>query len=111
MNRKELTKIFMMISNLKNPLVSRIYIKNNSALKGLMHLYFTCRIDLTPEDPRWVGAWWLGYVIAGFMGITVALFMCCFPREFPGNIADTPVHTKHLYNILYNVGPTLKTLG
>ena len=32
MNRKELTKLFMMISNLENPLVSAVYTKNIQGL-------------------------------------------------------------------------------
>ena len=38
MNQKELTKTFMMISNLKNPLVA-MFFRINSALKGLKSLY------------------------------------------------------------------------
>ena len=38
MNKKEPTKTFKMISNLKNPLVSKIVIKNQpEGLKGLAH--------------------------------------------------------------------------
>jgi hypothetical protein len=41
-------------------------------------------IDITFVDPRWVGAWWLGFVIsvAGFVIIAVPLFG--FPKRLPG---------------------------
>ncbi|XP_077869770.1 solute carrier organic anion transporter family member 5A1-like [Saccoglossus kowalevskii] len=31
-------------------------------------------IELTPQDPRWVGAWWLGYLIDAIL-----LFLCAIP--------------------------------
>lgn len=41
-------------------------------------------IDITFVDPRWVGAWWLGFAIsvAGFLVIAVPLFG--FPKRLPG---------------------------
>ncbi|XP_042592064.1 solute carrier organic anion transporter family member 1C1-like [Cyprinus carpio] len=41
-------------------------------------------ISITPGDARWVGAWWLGYLIAGL--ITTALSRCRFwflPKSLP----------------------------
>lgn len=40
-------------------------------------------IDLSPGDPRWVGAWWIGYVIASFAGFSVSLLFACYSRELP----------------------------
>ncbi|XP_078514716.1 solute carrier organic anion transporter family member 2B1-like [Lissotriton helveticus] len=38
-------------------------------------------IVLTPKDPRWVGAWWMGFLVAGsVMGLS-ALPIFFFPRE------------------------------
>jgi hypothetical protein len=42
------------------------------------------RIDITPDDPSWIGAWWIGFVISGIGGLSVAFIMGCFPRELPG---------------------------
>ena len=39
---------------------------------------------MTPEDPRWIGAWWLGYLVGGsFLCLTSVLFLG-FPHELPG---------------------------
>ena len=35
--------------------------------------------DLTPEDPRWVGAWWLGFVILGSGAIITSVPTFFFP--------------------------------
>ena len=37
-------------------------------------------IDIGPEDPRFIGAWWLGLVILGFISMFIAVPMMCFPR-------------------------------
>ncbi|XP_013383827.1 solute carrier organic anion transporter family member 4C1, partial [Lingula anatina] len=40
-------------------------------------------VNITPQDPRWVGAWWLGFVMAGFLAWTVTVALCAYPRELP----------------------------
>ncbi|XP_019637013.1 PREDICTED: solute carrier organic anion transporter family member 4A1-like [Branchiostoma belcheri] len=40
---------------------------------------------LTPWDPRWVGNWWLGFPVLGFLGILVAIPLLAFPRKLPGS--------------------------
>ena len=39
---------------------------------------------LDPQDPRWVGAWWIGYVIAGAFLIVSCVILLGFPRDLPG---------------------------
>ncbi|XP_072042446.1 solute carrier organic anion transporter family member 5A1-like [Amphiura filiformis] len=34
-------------------------------------------------DPRWIGAWWLGFLACGFFWILLALPMCLYPKELP----------------------------
>ena len=41
-------------------------------------------VHLTPGDPRWIGAWWLGYVIGGSILIFSFMALLGFPRELPG---------------------------
>lgn len=36
---------------------------------------------MTPRDPRWLGAWWLGFVIFGAAGIIVGLPLIFFPKR------------------------------
>ncbi|KAM6986872.1 solute carrier organic anion transporter family member 1C1 [Aplochiton taeniatus] len=40
-------------------------------------------ITITPEDARWVGAWWLGYLIAGVITLLSALPFWFLPRFLP----------------------------
>lgn len=48
-------------------------------------LYFTLEeTDLTPEDPRWIGAWWLGFLVFGCVSLIVMLPVMLFPRKLPG---------------------------
>lgn len=38
-------------------------------------------INLTPKDPRWVGAWWLGFLISAFTVTLAAIPYFFFPKE------------------------------
>lgn len=47
-------------------------------------LYFTLeKTDLTPEDPRWIGAWWLGFLVFGIAAIIFTFPIMLFPRRLP----------------------------
>ncbi|KAG8187150.1 hypothetical protein JTE90_020028 [Oedothorax gibbosus] len=37
-----------------------------------------------PDDPRWVGAWWIGFVLEGFLLLLVAIPISMFPKMPPG---------------------------
>lgn len=42
---------------------------------------------ITTEDPRWLGAWWIGWIILG-AGLTInAFFISLFPKELPRSAA------------------------
>ncbi|CAG0917908.1 unnamed protein product, partial [Notodromas monacha] len=38
---------------------------------------------VTLEDPRWLGAWWLGYLILGSLMIVIGGCLFIFPRKLP----------------------------
>ena len=40
-------------------------------------------IAITPKDPRWVGAWWIGFIISGCIAFILAFFIGAFPQELP----------------------------
>ncbi|BFZ20988.1 hypothetical protein BsWGS_24027 [Bradybaena similaris] len=40
---------------------------------------------LTPRHPKWIGAWWLGYVVFGLLSLVVSVPLFCFPRKLPSN--------------------------
>lgn len=52
---------------------------------GTMNVYIdpwsTPLID--SKDPRWLGAWWLGWYILGFAMVVSSLFIGLFPRVLP----------------------------
>ena len=38
---------------------------------------------LKPTDPRWIGAWWMGFLLVGALAIVSSLPMLFFPRRLP----------------------------
>ncbi|XP_039359759.1 solute carrier organic anion transporter family member 1B3-like isoform X2 [Mauremys reevesii] len=38
-------------------------------------------ITITPKDSRWVGAWWLGFIIAGITNLIAAIPFCFLPKS------------------------------
>ncbi|KAK5599841.1 hypothetical protein CRENBAI_014820 [Crenichthys baileyi] len=47
-------------------------------------------ITITPEDARWVGAWWLGYLIAGVITLLSAIPFWFLPRSLPTAGSSVP---------------------
>ena len=39
---------------------------------------------LSNKDPRWVGAWWMGFLLLGVLILIFTLPMFMFPRQFKG---------------------------
>ncbi len=37
-------------------------------------------LNVTPSDPRWVGAWWGGFIICGFLLIVISIPFFAFPK-------------------------------
>ena len=44
--------------------------------------------DITPQDPRWIGAWWLGFLIFGGVAIIASLPMFFFPKKMRDRRVD-----------------------
>ncbi|KAH8290809.1 hypothetical protein KR054_006054 [Drosophila jambulina] len=40
---------------------------------------------ISREDPRWMGAWWLGWIVLAAMTLISAIFLFMFPRELPSS--------------------------
>ncbi|NXU16670.1 SO2B1 protein, partial [Pardalotus punctatus] len=49
-------------------------------------------VQLTTKDPRWVGAWWLGFLVAASLVAVSALPYFFFPREMPKEVGEL-LHT------------------
>lgn len=39
------------------------------------------KTPLTPTDPQWVGAWWVGFIIFGVLTIVIAPPFFAFPKQ------------------------------
>lgn len=42
---------------------------------------------ITNEDPRWIGAWWLGWIVIALVLIIPSIVISWFPRELPAKAA------------------------
>lgn len=36
---------------------------------------------ISERDPRWVGAWWIGFIAFGAGAILISVPICCFPAS------------------------------
>jgi hypothetical protein len=50
-------------------------------LKLFVNPLLTPTIDT--KHPRWIGAWWLGWIVLGSLMLTLTCFIALFPRELP----------------------------
>ncbi|XP_018594913.1 solute carrier organic anion transporter family member 3A1-like [Scleropages formosus] len=48
----------------------------------------TSMLEITPDDPRWIGAWWGGFLLCGALLFFSALFMFGFPQSLPEHDTD-----------------------
>uniref|UniRef100_W5NAP3 Solute carrier organic anion transporter family member n=1 Tax=Lepisosteus oculatus TaxID=7918 RepID=W5NAP3_LEPOC len=48
----------------------------------------TSKLDITPDDPRWIGAWWGGFLLCGALLFFSALLMFGFPQSLAGQEGD-----------------------
>ncbi|GAB1602741.1 solute carrier organic anion transporter family member 2A1-like [Argonauta hians] len=53
-----------------------------ATLFSRMH-YTLTDVNLSPEDPRWVGAWWLGFLSFGAAAIISCIPLLFFPKRLP----------------------------
>ncbi|XP_077318460.1 solute carrier organic anion transporter family member 4C1 [Lithobates pipiens] len=42
---------------------------------------------LSPDDPRWLGAWWIAFVVVGLTTWLLIMPFSCFPKHLPGTSA------------------------
>ncbi|XP_021367866.1 solute carrier organic anion transporter family member 4A1-like [Mizuhopecten yessoensis] len=49
------------------------------------HVVDPKNIGLSPIDPRWVGAWWLSFLVSGTVMCIVVFPMCAYPKRLPGS--------------------------
>ncbi|CAC5378301.1 SLCO2B [Mytilus coruscus] len=49
-------------------------------------------VNISPRDPRWIGAWWIGFITFGIGSILTGLPVMFFPKRF--HVKPTKVDTK-----------------
>ncbi|XP_041041264.1 solute carrier organic anion transporter family member 4C1-like [Carcharodon carcharias] len=42
------------------------------------------KIPLMPDDPRWLGAWWIGFLLCWILAWCLVIPLSCFPKHLPG---------------------------
>ncbi|XP_059351055.1 solute carrier organic anion transporter family member 74D-like isoform X2 [Daphnia carinata] len=52
--------------------------------------------DVTPKDPRWIGAWWLGMIFVASTILLASFSMFAFPRRLPRKGKRTGQHKKQV---------------
>nr|DBA23381.1 TPA: hypothetical protein GDO54_014297 [Pyxicephalus adspersus] len=53
---------------------------------------------LSPNDPRWLGAWWIAFVIVGLTTWLLIVPFSCFPKHLPGTAAIQSQRTSEAHN-------------
>ncbi|XP_069608341.1 solute carrier organic anion transporter family member 4C1 isoform X2 [Ranitomeya imitator] len=44
-------------------------------------------VPMYPNDPRWLGAWWIAFLIVGLVTWMLIVPFSCFPKHLPGTAA------------------------
>ncbi|NXO03977.1 SO1C1 protein, partial [Rhinopomastus cyanomelas] len=66
-------------------------------------------ITITPQDSRWVGAWWLGFLIGGVISFIAAIPFCFLPKSLKKPEEANKDKTSHA--LLQHRGATKNTLS
>ncbi|XP_050408141.1 solute carrier organic anion transporter family member 4A1 isoform X2 [Patella vulgata] len=55
-------------------------------------------LTIDSDNPRWVGAWWIGFLISGTMALCTAIPLSGFPRSLPGSSIYRAERGKEAYH-------------
>ena len=64
---------------------------------------------ITRRDPRFIGAWWIGFTVIGIFLFFASLPMFLFPRQFKGatikqkDLKDNMKGKKGLFSLLFDL--------
>lgn len=67
-------------------------------------------VQISVRDPRWIGAWWLGFIVFGLLAMIVSIPLMCFPKRMPGSKRKAPPKSKGDKSITSNVKQGFKEL-
>lgn len=51
------------------------------------------KLDITPDDPRWIGAWWGGFLLCGALLFFSAIFMFGFPSSLSERYGNSRIES------------------
>uniref|UniRef100_A0A8C3XS78 Solute carrier organic anion transporter family member n=1 Tax=Chelydra serpentina TaxID=8475 RepID=A0A8C3XS78_CHESE len=57
----------------------------------LLNIY----IDIDPDDPRWLGAWWIAFLLCCFATWLLIVPFSCFPKHLPGKLQSEKISETH----------------
>lgn len=57
-------------------------------------------MTITPTDPRWIGAWWLGFVVLGSMSILSGIPLFFFPKRLKPKVDTVTDENVKFINII-----------
>ena len=55
---------------------------------------------LTQDDPGWVGAWWISFVLTGGLSFAISILFFLFPRELPDSNIVKAERVKEMAKVL-----------
>lgn len=56
----------------------------------------TSKLSITPDDPRWIGAWWAGFLLCGALLFCSAVLMFGFPQSLPTKEREEAADTEQV---------------
>lgn len=65
-------------------LMSSSFLRYHTDFLQAEHHFAIVNIDET--DPKWVGAWWIGFLIASFLAIVAVFPIICLPKVLPESL-------------------------
>lgn len=73
------------------------YVIGGQLLNLYVDFYEVESVSITPKDPRWVGAWWVGFVVASLLFLVVSIPLFGYGKELPTaqHVRETRVTETH----------------
>ncbi|XP_067885866.1 solute carrier organic anion transporter family member 4C1-like isoform X2 [Heterodontus francisci] len=60
------------------------YVLGGQLLDIYIDVNAVSKVSLMPDDPRWLGAWWIGFLFCWILAWCMVLPLSCFPKHLPG---------------------------
>ncbi|CAG2217411.1 SLCO4A [Mytilus edulis] len=58
----------------------------------------TTSLSINSLSPRWVGAWWVGFLLSGILALMISIPICGFPTSLPGSEKYKAEKEKEVYS-------------